>query len=349
MKYFGATTAVVFLVAVHPWLPTQAAEPTQQDLRRAAEPTSQEILDGLRAFWQKTARADGSFQPGIDPTYPGMSDSAASDMAPATYAVTLHKSLGWKLPHEAKTIEWFQSRQQADGAFVNVGGTYDPKTTLARVYNTTQGLVALRALGAKPKYDPLPVFEEILKQDYKTLPPYCTSFFPLAYLAAGKPIPPELVKKIRAEMPQTDDGYVFNHVASTFHAAHFYRLIGAPTPKAEAMVQRILREQKMDGSWMLNPPARDRHGCFDAVFTLHQLGKNDEKCKDAIFKAALWVRRCRNPDGGFGHYPGSPSDADAVYFHVGVLFMAGLLRPADPLPPDPQLLSWGHLMPTPKE
>jgi geranylgeranyl transferase type-2 subunit beta len=310
-------------------------------------PSPAEVLDGLGAFWLKTAQPDGSFRPGIDPAYQGMSDSAASDFAPPTYAVTLHKTLGWKLPQAQKTIDWFTSRQQPDGAFFNVGGTFDPRTPVARVYNTTQGMVALRALGARPKYDPLPVFEEILQRDYKTLPPYCTSFFPLAFLAAGKRIPADLDRKIRAEMPQTDDGYVFNHIAATFHAAHYYRLINEPTPKAEAMLKRIIREQKPDGSWLLNPPARDRHACFDAVFTLKQLGKNDPDVVKAIDRAVGWVLTCRNPDGGFGHYPGSPSDADAVYFHVGVLFMAGFLKPAEPLPPDPHLLSWGHLMPAP--
>jgi prenyltransferase beta subunit len=65
-------------------------------------------------------------------------------------------------------------------------------------------------------------------------------------------------------------------------------------------------------------------------------------------KAVKWILECRNDDGGFGHYPGSTSDADAVYFHVGALVMAGYLKPVDPLPPDPHLLAWGHLMPPPK-
>ena len=36
------------------------------------------------------------------------------------------------------------------------------------------------------------------------------------------------------------------------------------------------------------------------------------------------VAAYRNPDGGFGHYPGSPSDADACFFHAGTLVMAGV-------------------------
>ena len=34
-----------------------------------------------------------------------------------TYAVVLHRTFRWKLPHEAKTVEFFQSRQGEDGAF----------------------------------------------------------------------------------------------------------------------------------------------------------------------------------------------------------------------------------------
>jgi geranylgeranyl transferase type-2 subunit beta len=313
----------------------------------AAVPTSKEVLDGLREFFQKTAQPDGSFRPGIDPDYKGMADTAYSDLAAPTYAVVLHRTLGWKLPHPEKTRDFFLSRQGKDGAFVNKAGTADPKSSQARLYNTTQGLVALHALGVKPRFDPLPVLEEVLQKDYKDLPPYTSSFFPLAFRAAGKPFPPDADRKIRALLVQAEDGYLHNHIAATFHAAHYYRLLGQPTPRADAMLKRVLREQKADGSWLLNPPARDRHATFDAVFVLHQLGGDRADCKKASARAAKWALACRNSDGGFGHYPGSPSDFDAVYFQVGVLVMAGMVPAADPLPPDPALLGWGHLMPLP--
>lgn len=314
---------------------------------RAAEPAPQEVLDGLKKFWQKTARPDGSFAPGVDPDYKGMSDSALSDMAPLTYAVTLHKTFGWKLPYEDKTRENLLNRQKEDGGFYHVSGTGDPKAPLTRVYNTTQGLVALHALGVKPKYDALPIFEQALNGDYKKLPLYTTSFFPLAYQCMGKPFPPEQDKKIRALMVQDADGYLGEHVAATFHLAHYYRLMGVATPKADKIVARVLRDQKPDGSWMLNPPARDRHATFDAMFCLTQLTKETPEVRKALDRAARWALSCRNPDGGFGHYPGSPSDADAVYFNVGTLVMAGFLKPADLPPKDGQLLSWGHLFPRP--
>jgi geranylgeranyl transferase type-2 subunit beta len=314
----------------------------------AADPAPERVLADLRAFFQKTANPDGSFRPGIDPDYEGMSDSAYSDLAPTAYAVVLHRTFGWKLPHEEKTREFLLCRQGPDGAFVNLAGTVDPKSAAGRAYNTTMAVMALKALGTKPKYDPLPVFDVVLAADYKSLPAYMTSFFPLAYLASGKPIPDEADRKIRALMVQDADGYLHEHIAATFHAAHYYRLTNRETPRAAAMVRRTLREQKADGSWLRNPPARDRHATFDAVFVLRQLGGEDQEVRKGIASAADWARSCRNSDGGFGHFPGSTSDADACYFQVGTLVMAGVLKPVDPLPPDPHLLGWGHLFPVPK-
>jgi geranylgeranyl transferase type-2 subunit beta len=307
--------------------------------------SADEVLKGVRDFYRKTARSDGSFQPGIEPQYRGMSDSAFSDLAAVTYAVTIHKTFGWKLPFDDKTAEFLLSRQKPNGDFFNVAGTVHPDSPEGRTYNTTQGLVALHALGRKPRYNPLPVFEAILKEDYKQLPAYSTSFFPLAYLCAGQPIPEKADRGIRALMVQDATGYSNDHVAATFHASHYYRLVGEETPRSQAMVARILRDQKPDGNWLLNMPARDRHATFDAIFTLRHEGKGAPECRAAIARAAKWALSCRNPDGGFGHFPGSPSDADAVYFQVGVLVMAGVLKPADPPPRDPHLLSWGHLMP----
>jgi geranylgeranyl transferase type-2 subunit beta len=276
-----------------------------------------------------------------------MADTAYSDLAAATYAVILHRTFGWKLPHEEKTRDFVLSRQRKDGAFFNVRGTVDPKSAQARVYNTTQGLVALHGLGARAKYDPLPVFAAVLEGDYKHLPAYSSSFFPLAYAACGKRLPAGADSKLRATMIQAEDGYINDHIAATFHAVHYYRLLNAPVPRGTAMLRRVLRDQKEDGSWLLNPPARDRHATFDAAVVLHQLGKGRADCRRALDRAARWALSCRNADGGFGHYPGSPSDADAVYFQVGTLVLAGYLKPAKPLPRDAHLLGWGHLLPAP--
>jgi geranylgeranyl transferase type-2 subunit beta len=318
-----------------------------QGVAVAAPPDAAAVLDGLRDFARRTARPDGTFRPGVDPDYRGMSDSAYSDLAPVVYAVVIHKTFGWELPHEEKTRAWLLSRQQADGAFVNELGTVDPKSAAGRVYNTTMGLMALHGLGAKPKHDPLPVFAQVLQRDYKSLPAYSSSFFPLAYRLAGAPFPADADRTLRATMIQAEDGYLNDHVAATFHAAHYDRLLGAKTPKADLIVARTLRDQKADGGWLLNSPARDRHAAFDAVFILRHLGGGRPDCRRAIERAADWALSCRNADGGFGHYPGSTSDWDAVYFQVGVLVMAGRLPTAATLPRDAHLLGWGHLFPAP--
>jgi geranylgeranyl transferase type-2 subunit beta len=313
---------------------------------RASEPAPEQVLAGLRDFLRKTANADGSFRPGIDPAYEGMADTAYSDLAATTYAIVLSRTFGWKLPHESKTRDFLLSRQGKDGAFFNVKGTVDPKSAQARVYNTTQGLVALHGLGVRPGYDPLPVFAAVLEGDYRKLPAYSSSFFPLAYAVYGKRLPAAADRKLRATMIQAEDGYINDHIAATFHAVHYYRLIGEPTPKAEAILRRVLRDQKPDGSWLLNPPSRDRHASFDATVVIKQLGKDRPECRRALDRVAKWALRCRNEDGGFGHYPGSPSDTDAVYFQVGTLVLAGWLKPVSPLPRDAHLLGWGHLLET---
>lgn len=111
------------------------------------------------------------------------------------------------------------------------------------------------------------------------------------------------------------------------------------------MLARALADQKPDGGWLLNMPSRDRHATFDAVFIMRQEGAGRDDCRRATARAAKWALSCRNADGGFGHFHGSPSDADANYFQVGTLVLAGFLQPVDPLPRDAHLLSWGHLMP----
>jgi hypothetical protein len=110
------------------------------------------------------------------------------------------------------------------------------------------------------------------------------------------------------ERHQAEDGYLGDHVAATFHMVLFYRLIGAPTPKADRMIARVLRDQKPDGGWDIKAPDWDVHACFDAVFILRQLGGDDAKVRAAIARDARWALRCRNADGGFGHFPGRPSE-----------------------------------------
>jgi len=299
------------------------------------------------AFIRRCGRDDGGYAPSPDPAYPGDSDTGLSDLAAVTYAATLAKTMGWELPHPDKSVAFIQRHQQPDGSFVNQGGRMDPRDDLAVLYNTTQGAVALRALGQRPKVDPAGVMDRFFVKDaYRKLPWYTTSFFPLFYAAIDKPYPKPYDHALRdwQVANQTEDGYLGDHVAATFHMAHYFRLVGRPTPKAEPMVRRVLRDQKADGGFDIKEPDWDVHACFDALFILRQLGGGAEPVRKAMAKAADWALRCRNPDGGFGHFPGRPSDMDAVYFQFGSLIQAGRAAGARPDIPDAHTLSWGHAM-----
>jgi geranylgeranyl transferase type-2 subunit beta len=315
-------------------------------LRASAAPATPSDLESQTFdFIRRCARPDGGYAPSPDPDYPGNSDTKLSDLAAVTYAATLAKTMGWTLPKPERSIAFIQRHQQNDGSFINLGGKLDPKSDLAMLYNTVQGVVALRALGQRPRIDPVHVLDRFFIGDaYQKLPWYTTSFFPLFFAALDRPFPEECDRALRTLQveSQADDGYLGDHVASTFHMAHYFRLIGQPTPKADRMVQRVLRDQKPNGGWDIKDPDWDVHACFDAVFILRQLGGQTEPVHTAIQKAAGWALTCRNSDGGFSHYPKWHSDMDAVYFQFGTLIQAGRVIGARKDLPDAQTLSWGH-------
>ncbi len=306
------------------------------------------VLNGARNFLYEVANRDGTFRPGIDPDYKGTSDTGLSGIAAPAYAVILCETFGWDLPYPDRTREFFLSSQKTDGAFYSTSGSMDPNSPLAILYNTVQSVVALRILNEKPKYDPVPVIESYFRDDEFTgLPLYTTSFFSLFYHAAGIPMPGHIDRKMQEYIisEQQEDGYIRNHVASTFHAAHYFRHAGLPTPKAGPMVKRVLDDQKEDGSWHLFEPSWDVHACFDALFILRQLGdRDDTRIRNAFEKATGWILECRQPDGGFSHFPFvNASDVDAVYFHLGGLVQTGYLSTRPNLENE-QILGWGHAM-----
>ena len=319
---------------------------------RLGAPSASE-LDNLRLknetfnFIKRCRRDDGGYNPSPDPSYAGNSDTGVSDLAAVTYAATLAKLEEWELPDKDRSAQFIQRHQEPDGAFVNFQGNFDPKSDRAVQYNTVQGVVGLRALGRKPTVDPVHVMDRFFqKENFRSLPIFTASFYPLFYAALGAPFPRPYATALTQWLVQNQaaDGYVANHVASTFHMVHFFRLISEPTPQTAAIVRRVLRDQRPDGGWQLTSPPSDVHACFDAVFILRQLGNGSEMCRRAISRAADWALSCRNSDGGFGHFPGWHSDMDAVYFQVGTLVQAGRFPGTNFVLPNAETLSWGHVM-----
>ncbi len=309
--------------------------------------TDPDIAKDTLGFIRACARPDGGFNPSPDPKYEGCSDTGSSDLAAVTYAAVLARTMGWRLPYPKASAAFIQAHQTPDGSFANAAGKMDPKSDLAILYNTVQGVVGLRALGKRPQAVPFKVMDRFfVGAVFKKLPWYTTSFFPLFYAALGRPFPEAYDRALREWQiaKQAEDGYLGDHVASTFHMAHYFRLIGEPLPKASAMVARVLRDQKPDGGWNIKDPDWDVHACFDAVFILRQFGGGSDEVRRAISKAADWACDCRNPDGGFGHYRNWHSDMDAVYFQFGTLIQAGVIPGAKTDLPDGQTLGWGHAM-----
>ena len=305
------------------------------------------VRSAARNFIERCARDDGGFAPSPDAQYGGDSDTRESDLAAVTYAATLARTLGWKLPHAERSVDFIQRHQQPDGVFVNFQGQFDPKAELAVLYNTTQGAVSLRALGATPKFECAQVMDRFFPNGaFQKLPWYTLSFYPLFYAALGKPFPRAQRSAIAEHIMrhQAPDGYLGDHVAATFHMVHFFRLIGEPTPHADAVVKRVLRDQQPDGGWHLKPHDWDVHSCFDAVFVLRQLSWNSPASRVAIKRAARWAANCQTPDGGFSHYPHEHADMDAVYFQLGTLIQAEEIPDANYHLPDGETLSWGHAM-----
>ena len=204
---------------------------------RGSQPSSsfdgRKISDRTLGFVEKCARDDGGYSPSADPQYQGNSDTGESDLAAVSYAATLAKTLRWELPHKERSADFIQRHQRPDGVFINLQGNLNPKEDLAVLYNTTQGVVSLRALGEKPKFDPVHVVDRFFERDvFKKLPWYTISFYPLFYAALGKPFPQEYRAAIARHIAQSQsaDGYLGDHVASTFHMVHFFRLVGERDP-----------------------------------------------------------------------------------------------------------------------
>jgi len=150
------------------------------DSSAAAPGQPAKLAEETLAFIRRCARPDGGYDPSPDPAYEGNSDTRLSDLAGVTYAATLAKTMGWELPHLERSIDFIQRRQQPDGSFIHLTGKMDPKSDGTILYNTVQSVVALRALGQRPKIDPSKVMDRFFAgATFKKLPWYTTSFFPL--------------------------------------------------------------------------------------------------------------------------------------------------------------------------
>ena len=208
-----------------------------RDDSSAAEQRPAALADETFAFIRRCARDDGGYTPSPDPAYQGNSDTGSSDLAAVTYAATLAKTLGWQLPHPERSVEFIQHHQQADGSFVNQGGKMDPQSDLAVLYNTVQGVVALRALGQRPQIDPARCrIDSSPAMRSRNCPGTRPVSFRCSTPLLGKPFPEPYDQALHdlQVRSQGEDGYLGDHVAASFHMAHYFRLIGQPDAEGGA-------------------------------------------------------------------------------------------------------------------
>ena len=167
-------------------------------MRSAQAPDDARLARETLDFIVRCGRADGGYAPSPDPAYAGNSDTKFSDLAAVTYAAVLAKTMGWDLPRKERSIAFIRKHQRPDGHFVNLAGKHDPASDLGILYNTTQGIVGLRALGAEPEIDPIPSVARLLAGEaYKKLPWYTTSFFPLLCAALEQAVSRRLARQAR--------------------------------------------------------------------------------------------------------------------------------------------------------
>src|SRR5947208_6704861 len=103
-----------------------------------AAPDPEQVPQATHAFIRRCAREDGGYAPSPDAAYPGYSDTSLSDLAAVTYAATLAKTMGWRLPRRERSIDFIHGHQQADGSYSSRGGRWDPNSDLAVLYSTVQ-------------------------------------------------------------------------------------------------------------------------------------------------------------------------------------------------------------------
>jgi len=305
------------------------------------------IIKGLEEYIRACRKVDGGVRPNPDPGYGGYSDTSFSDIAAPVYALILEETLGFRSLDRKKTAMFLAKRRGTDGLYRSRPGG-KPQLIL---YETLQALLGLRIIGGSlpagiADRSARAVAQLFRKHGIGDFPFYALDFYAQFYSILGRCVPPPIARAVWERYSSSlKDGEVGGHVASTFHFVHFARLMGRRVPDAGKIAEKALAIQKRDGSFNRMPdPDWDVHATFDGAFVVRQLAFGKAR-KKALGGAARYALSCRNPDGGFGHFPGRKSDLDACYFHAGTLVMAGVL-PVSKVPTGlARVLGWGHLFP----
>jgi hypothetical protein len=317
-------------------------------------PSGPLVIRNLRAFLARCRRGDGGVRPGLGRGYRGTSDTGLSDLAAPVYALVLEETFGFRALDRARTRRFIERCRGGDGLYRSRGDGSVPAHLV--LYDTMQAHLGLRII-AEPRVSRAGLARTVraVKRLFtpsagREFPAYALDFFGQFFAVVDRPLPPRIGRAVwRAYLGRYRRGEVGGHVASTFHFVRHALQQGRAVPHARAILDRTLALQRRDGSWNRMPDRSwDVHATFDGTFIVRQLGARlgwTPACTRALEGAGRFALACRNPDGGFGHFPGAASDVDACYFQTGTLVTAGVL-PARPVPAGlARVLGWGHLFP----
>lgn len=311
------------------------------------------IVQGLRAFLARCRRDDGGVRPGLKTGYRGTSDTRLSDLAAPVYALILEETFGFRALDRARTRRFIGRCRGGDGLYHSRNASTPIHLVL---YDTMQAQLGLRIIGGNrvPRAGLARTIGAVTRlftpAVARGFPAYALDFFGQFFAIVNRPVPRRIARTVwRAYLARLSRGEVGGHVASTFHFVRHALLAGREVPHARAILDRTLALQRRNGSWNRMPDRSwDVHATFDGCFIVRQLGARlgwTPGCTRALEGAARYALSCRNPDGGFGHFPGAVSDVDAAYFQAGTLVLAGAL-PARPIPAGlARVLGWGHVFP----
>jgi prenyltransferase beta subunit len=206
-------------------------------------------------------------------------------------------------------VSYLRSHQQADGGFAEPGRS------------STAGLTAWAVLALEASGIDASASERSARDYLVAAPTSSATDLELRLIALAA-----LGDDVTALADEIDDlrkpdGRIGAQVNSTIWGV--IALAQADRKPGSASVSFLLHQQRKSGGWAWS--TRAAPDCGDtaaAVQALRAAGLS--KRSQALVRAVRYLKRCQNPDGGFGTAPGNDSDAQSTAWAIQGLLATGV-------------------------
>ena len=242
--------------------------------------------------------SDGGFRAGAA--------DGPSSLGPTTSCLRGLRYQGGRTPNRDDILRFLAGcRDHATGGFGDVPGSP------ADVRSTAVGLMALVELKV-----PLVPYEAPLTQFLSTRAKGLPEFYisAAALESAGWTTPQAQRWLAEWEATRNADGSYGKGPADTAGAVIITLRLGGTFRDPEGALRILKPAQKPDGGWAAGGDASDLSTIYRVMRCLHML-----QSKPDLERLKTFVGRCRNPDGGYGLSPGTPSAAGPSYYAAIVL------------------------------